>query len=154
VWPLLFYGVEMVQASYGMIVYFQSPVSMTGRRSVVPGLEGGRSKKKYRCQASGCGVTPRGSDLSQHYKSKTDWDKVKRMNAAMGTAALEKLLQEADPHTRFIFEKHYAENRLPTYTSHIMVNETEVTVEGSNAGTKQLKIGGFFQVRNLATGDI
>jgi hypothetical protein len=44
---------------------------MTGRRSVVSGLEGGRSKKKYRCQASGCCVTPR--DLSQHYKSKTDW---------------------------------------------------------------------------------
>ena len=37
------------------------------------GLEGGRSKKKYRCQASGCGMTPCGSDLSQHYKSKTDW---------------------------------------------------------------------------------
>ena len=36
-------------------------------------------------------------------------------------------------------EKHYAENRLPTYTSHVMVNE--MTVEGSNAGPKQLKIG-------------
>ena len=63
--------------------------------------------------------------------------------------ALEKLLQEADP----IFEKHYAENRLPKYTSHVMVNETEVTVEGSNAGRKQLKIGGFVQVGHPATGD-
>ena len=115
-------------------------------------MEGGRSKKKYRCQASGCGVTPRGCDLSQHYKSKTDWDIVKKMKAAMGTAAREKLLQEADPHTRFIIEKHYAENRLPTYTSHVMVNE--VTVEGSNAGPKQMKMDGFFQVRHLATGDI
>ena len=80
-------------------------------------------------------------DLSQHYKSKTDWDIVKRMKAAMGMAAREKLLQEADPHTRFIIEKHYAENRLPTYTSHVMVNE--VTVEVSNAGPKQLKMDGF-----------
>ena len=60
---------------------------MTGRRSVVPGLDGGKSKKKYRCQASGCGVTPRGCDLSQHYKSKTDWDMVNKMKAAMGTPA-------------------------------------------------------------------
>jgi hypothetical protein len=125
---------------------------MSGRRPVVPGLEGGKSKKKYRCQASGCGVTPRGCDLSQHYKSKTDWDVVRRMKAAMGTAARDKLVQEADPHTRFIIEKHYDENRLPTYTSHVMVHE--VTVVGSNTDPKQLKIGGFFQVINLATGDI
>ena len=65
---------------------------------------------------------------------------------------MKKLLQEANPHTRFITEKHYTENRLPTYTSHVMVSEA--TVEASNAGPKQMKMDGFFQVRHLATSDI
>ena len=111
-----------------------------------PGCEGGRNKKKYRCQANGCNVTPRGNDLANHYKAKTDWDEVKKMAAAVGDAALEKMLQQAGPHTRYIFQKGYSEKRLPHWANHVMVKEPEA--EESIAGPGQPKIGGFFQVRN------
>ena len=63
---------------------------MTGRKRGL-GLEV-PSKKKYRCNAAGCTVTPRGCDLPKHYKTKTNWDKVIKLRAVMGTAALERQL--------------------------------------------------------------
>lgn len=118
-----------------------------------PGCEGGRNKKKYRCQANGCKVTPRGNDLASHYKTKTDWVQVKNMAAAVGDAALERMLQQAGPHnTRYIFEKGYSEKRLPHWANHVMVKEPEA--EEGSAGPRQLKIAGFFQVRNPVIGGI
>ena len=81
---------ESVRVS--QVLLDRSP-SMTGRKrgldSEVP------SKKLYRCNAVGCAVTPRGCDLPNHYQTKTNWEKVKKLRATMGTSALEKQLSGA-----------------------------------------------------------
>jgi hypothetical protein len=125
---------------------------MPVRGQAKPGCEGGRNKKKYMCKANGCKVTPRGNDLANHYNAKTDWVQVKKMGAAVGDAALEKMLQQAGPHTTYIFEKGYSKKRLPHWANHVMVKEPEA--EASSAGPRQLKIGRFFQVSNPAIGGI
>ena len=126
---------------------------MSGRQSTLPpGVnKGGRSKCLYRCQAVGCKVTPRGNDLGKHYKNNTDWSLVKRIKEAVGDVAVEVLLSKADPHTRFIVQKKYSKDRLPYYSSHVMVKETEgegSSASTSSSGQKQLTMSSFFQVSN------
>ena len=75
-----------------------------------PGCEGGRSYKKYQCQ--GCSLTPRGKDLSRHYKNMTDWTLVGQMRAAMGSAKLAQLKDKADKHTLYIFGRGYTREKL------------------------------------------
>ena len=69
----------------------------------------------------------------------------------MGDAALKKKLDQADPHTRYIFEKGYSKKTLPHWSHHARVTETLVTREedGGNVGItgqKKKKINQFFQV--------
>jgi hypothetical protein len=45
------------------------------------------------------------------------------MKQCMGDAALHSLKKRADPHTLFIFEKHYTKQKLPTYRTHVMVKQ-------------------------------
>lgn len=142
-----------------------------GRKSL-PGCEGGRSKAKYKCR--GCSLTPRGTDLSKHYKNQTNWDLVRRLRASVGTAAVEQLREQADLHTLFIFEKGYTKEKLPTWSTHVMAKESSTaeaaadgeqgaggSEQGAAAGgsgeqettrSKKLQttIGGFFQVRCLS----
>ena len=48
-----------------------------GLGSMVP------SMLKYRCNAAGCAILPRGCDLPTHYKTKINWDTVRELRAAM-----------------------------------------------------------------------
>jgi hypothetical protein len=128
---------------------------MTGRKrglgSEVPSKKSEvPSKKKYRCNVAGCAVTPRGCDLPKHYKTKTNWDKVIKSRAVMGTAALERQLGVVDAHTRFCYEQGYTEAKLPQWESHIAVkgnNECDEGRESTSTGPKQLKLTELFQVK-------
>ena len=97
---------------------------------------GGRTRQKYRCKADGCQVTPMGVNLAKHYKVNTDWVLLRELKACVGDAALKKKLDQADPHTRYIFEKGYSKKTLPHWSHHARVTETLVTREedGGNVG--------------------
>ena len=136
---------ESVRVS--QVLLDRSP-SMTGRKrgldSEVP------SKKLYRCNAVGCAVTPCGCDLPNHYQTKTNWEKVKKLRATMGTSALEKQLEAADPHTRFCYQQGYTEQKLPRWESHVFVKVNVVSGEGgerTGTGHKQSKLTDLFQVK-------
>ena len=86
-----------------------------------PGLTGGLSKQTYKCQA--CQVEPRGTDLPKHYEKLTDWSLLNEMKQCIGDSALDGLRRRADPHTLFIYEKHYTKQKLPTYRTHVMVKQ-------------------------------
>ena len=62
---------------------------------------GGRTRQKYKCKADGCQVTSIGVNLSKHYKVNTDWFLVKELKACVGDEALQKKLDQTDPHTRY-----------------------------------------------------
>ena len=57
--------------------------------------------------------------LSKHYKVKvkvtvnTDWLLVKELKACVGDEAVKKKLDQANPHTRYIFKKGYSKERPP-----------------------------------------
>ena len=57
-------------------------------RAKVMGLEGAKCKQLYKCQAGNCTVTPRGTDLAQHYVNQTDWDLVGLGNFIVATSGL------------------------------------------------------------------
>ena len=95
-----------------------------------PGCEGGRSYKKYQCQ--GCSLTPRGKDLSRHYKNMTDWTLVGQMRAAMGSAKLAQLKDKADKHTLYIFGRGYTREKLPTWSTHPMARQQELEEAGGD----------------------
>ena len=107
------------------------------------------SMQKYRCNAAGCAITPRGCDLPTHYKTKSNWDTVRELRASMGTSALEKQLEAADPHTRFCFQQGYTEKKLPRWESHVSVKVVSGREEGEGASTgpKQSKLTDLFQVK-------
>ena len=92
-------------------------------RVVMPGCVGGKSKKKYKCNSTGCTVTPQGKDLPRHYLAKTNWDLLAKLRAAMGDSEVEELLKETDPHTEFIYRRNYTKTRLPEYRTHVRVKE-------------------------------
>ena len=123
---------------------------------------GGRTRQKYKCKAVGCEVTPMGVNLSKHYNVNTDWMLMKELKACVGNEAVKKKLDQADPHTRYIFEKGYSKKKLPHWSNHARITETVATrqEEGGNVGVmgqKKKKIDQFFQVgkpnlmRNLIT---
>ena len=117
---------------------------MTGRKR---GLESEvPSKKLYRCNAVGCSVTPRGCDLPKHYQTKTNWETVQKLRVTMGTSALEKQLEAADPHTKFCFQQGYTEKKLPRWESHVSVKVNIVSGDRGETGPKQSKLTELFQV--------
>ena len=125
-------------------------------RTAMPGVEGGPSKLKYQCHC--CSVTPRGCDLKKHYKTNVNWKMFEQLKGTVGEAAMEELRAKADPHTIFIFEGGYSEEKLPTYHSHSTVNLNTSTRVGKEAGQEtargaglQKYIGDFFQVRDTFT---
>ena len=92
-----------------------------------------------------------GVNLAKHYKVNTDWVLLKELKACVGDAALKKKLDQADPHTRYIFEKGYSKKTLPHWSHHARVTETLVTREedGGNVGItgqKKKKINQILQV--------
>ena len=105
-----------------------------------------RAKMKYRCMATGCQVTPRGCDIMVHYRTKTNWDLVAKMKAAVGDAALERLKGEADPHSLFIFMRGYSRTRLPVFATHVCVKEGTEEVEERALQQKQHSLTRFMQV--------
>ena len=52
------------------------------------------SRRLYMCKVPGCTVTPRGCDVSKHYKTKTDWSEVRELKAVAGSAALKAKLEQ------------------------------------------------------------
>ena len=44
-----------------------------------PGMEGARSRQQYKCE--GCHLTPRGCDLSHHYKSVTNFGLLRELSS-------------------------------------------------------------------------
>ena len=81
---------------------------MSGRKRGLKGLKGvKRSRQMFMCKVPGCKVTPRGCDLSKHYKNRTDWSKVKELRAVVGTDAVQRELEQVDSHTRFAFTNNY-----------------------------------------------
>jgi hypothetical protein len=122
---------------------------MSGRKRGLGSMVPRPSMQKYRCNAAGCAITPRGCDLPTHYKTKSNWDTVRELRAAMGTSALEKQLEAADPHTRFCFQQGYTEKKLPRWESHVSVKVVSGREEGEGASTapKQSKLTDLFQVK-------
>ena len=75
------------------------------------------SRRLYMCKVPGCTVTPRGCDVSKHYKTKTDWSEVRELKAVAGSAALKAKLEQAEGHTKFAFVNNYSEEHLPTWAT-------------------------------------
>ena len=98
-------------------------------RATVIGLEGGKSKQLYKCQAVNCTVTPRGTDLAQHYVNQTDWDLVAELMRTLSEDKVKRLCSEADPHTLYIYQKGYSRTKLPSWSTHMMVRKQPVASE-------------------------
>ena len=55
------------------------------------------------CGANGCGLEVRGCDLARHYRNKTDFNLLKKLNN-MSSKAADKELETADMHTAYMEE--------------------------------------------------
>ena len=84
-----------------------------------PGLTTSLSKKEYRCNA--CTSTPRGTDLSRHYKRNTNFRMLKELKECVGDEKLEILKSDADKHTLYMFQWGHSEDNLPHWKNHAMV---------------------------------
>ena len=105
------------------------------------------SRRLYMCKVPGCTVTPRGCDVSKHYKTKTDWSEVRELKAVAGSAALKAKLEQAEGHTKFAFINNYSEEHLPTWATHAPVMAAMV---GGGAGAGASAKTPF--LRNVALG--
>ena len=77
-------------------------------------------------------------------------EKVTKLRAVMGTAALDRQLGSVDTHTRFCHKQGYTEAKLPQWESHVSVKGNTECNEGresSSTGPKQLKLTELFQVK-------
>ena len=123
---------------------------MSWRKRGLKGLKGvKRSRRMFMCKVPGCKVTPRGCDLSKHYKNRTDWSKVKELRAVVGTDAVQRELEQVDSHTRFAFTNNYTEDMLPMWTTHVPVQVAIDTSddEGTSTGPKQSRLFDHFKVK-------
>ena len=112
--------------------------------TTVIGLEGGKSKQLYKCQAVNCTVTPRGTDLAQHYINQTDWDLVAELMRTLSEDKVKRLCSEADPHTLYIYQKGYSRTKLPSWSTHVMVRKQPAASDGG-AGQQSL-LSSYFKV--------
>ena len=113
-------------------------------RAKVMGLEGAKCKQLYKCQAGNCTVTPRGTDLAQHYVNQTDWDLVAELKKTLSEDKIKRLCSEADPHTLFIYQKGYSRTKLPSWSTHVMVRKQPAASDGG-AGQQSL-LSSYFKV--------
>ena len=114
----------------------------------MPGLDGGQAKQLYKCKAVNCSVTPRGCDLKKHYMIHTDWQLVSEMKATLSEANVERLREKADPHTDFIFSKGFSKERMPSWSTHVMVRKTSEADEGGSG--QQSVLTSFFKVSSTS----
>ena len=81
------------------------------------------SMVKRICGATGCGLEVRGCDLARHYKNRTDFNLLKKMNN-MSRKAPEKELEIADMHTAYMFVNKHSEKNLPKWNLHKPVKKS------------------------------
>ena len=81
------------------------------------------SMVKRICGATGCGLEVRGCDLARHYKNRTDFNLLKKMNN-MSSKAAEKELETADMHTAYMFVNKHSEKNLPKWNLHKPVKKS------------------------------
>jgi hypothetical protein len=87
-----------------------------GRPSKLPGAEA-PSKVIRVCGAEGCGEKIRGSDLAKHYKVRTDFktlDKLNKLSVEEATVQL----ADIDSHTAYMFVKRKTAENLPDWRTH------------------------------------
>ena len=93
-----------------------------GRPSGLPGAEA-LSKKVRICNAVGCNETVRGTDIGQHYKLKTNFEKIDTLKK-MSEQEAEKELLSVDCHTVFMFKNgHHTPQKLPHWSTHKAVSK-------------------------------
>ena len=76
-----------------------------------------QSKVKRICRAKFCKRVTRGTDLSKHYRSMTDFIKLKELQN-MSKDSAEKIVKTVDEHTKFMVENGYTEFKMPCWKSH------------------------------------
>ena len=75
-------------------------------------VQGGKSTQSYWCEA--CPAKVKAFHLKKHYKDKTNFDLLSRLNEGDE-------VEGVDPHTQFMWERGYTEKNLPSYLTHKMV---------------------------------
>ena len=94
----------------------------------------------YNCLVDGDKQRTLGKNLANHYKNSANWDAFRGLKAAVGDKELKRLKERADPHTLFLFENGYSEDKLPHWQSHALVR--------SRAGGP---LAQFFKVQSLSS---
>ena len=89
-----------------------------GRTQTTGILPGGLARQRYHCEV--CGVAIISYDIKTHYKSKTNWEILDKMNKGI---ELEE--EEVEPHTRYMYENKLNMQRLPSYLTHKMEKKTK-----------------------------
>ena len=87
-----------------------------GRKRRLPGtIE--PCKERRHCGADRCNEQLVGTSISQHYKSKTDFGKLKELRSLPRQLAEEKL-KTLDPHLAYMFRHNHSATNLPHWKTH------------------------------------
>ena len=89
---------------------------MSGRKRRLPGtIE--PSKEKRHCGADGCNDQLVGTSFAYHYRSRTDFDKLKVLRNLPRQLAEEEL-KTTDSHTAYMFRHNHSATNLPHWRAH------------------------------------
>ena len=89
---------------------------MAGRKRRLPGtIE--PSKEKRHCGADGCNDQLVGTSFAYHYRSRTDFDKLKVLRNLPRQLAEEEL-KTTDSHTAYMFRHNHSATNLPHWRAH------------------------------------
>ena len=83
--------------------------SHTQSQSFLPG-PGGKARQKYICDV--CQTPVISYDLKNHYKSKTNWEQLKKLQMGVDESNDEEL-GEIEAHTYYMYKNGYTESKLP-----------------------------------------
>ena len=86
--------------------------SQTQSQSFLPG-PGGKARQKYICDV--CQTPVISYDLKNHYKSKTNWEQLKKLQMGEDESNVEEL-EDIKAHTYCMYKNGYTESKLPGST--------------------------------------
>ena len=74
------------------------------------------SSAKYHCDV--CNVAIKSYDIKHHYKAKTNFKQLQKLNDGKDEKVVEEELGEINEHTKYMVKKGYSKTNLPSYITH------------------------------------
>ena len=95
-----------------MVLELDLVVPLRLNLSFLPG-PGGKARQKYICDV--CQTPVISYDLKNHYKLKTNWEQLKKLQMGEDESNVEEL-EDIEAHTYYMYKNSYTESKLPGST--------------------------------------